>query len=168
MSEERRRRREKSGRQKACIKDRKPLWFSERSVLSERDTECGGKREGSRMGENTSGRNWIDKLVQPTRKLITTMAKPQRLSSTRMEWDTKACTHSLGIYKRDMRLTDTNNCTTAYAITHRRVRARTHAHPHQMYLGQAAAVAVSKRYWAADSSQKISHNPLDHQTQPNG
>lgn len=60
----------------------------------ETETERRGKREGSRMGENTSGRNWIDKLVQPTRKLITTTAKPQDPSSTRMEWDTKTRTHS--------------------------------------------------------------------------
>lgn len=58
--EEKRKGRKRSERQKTCIKDRKnPYGFSERSVLSERETEteCRGKREGSRMGENTSGRN---------------------------------------------------------------------------------------------------------------
>lgn len=39
--EEGRRRSEESERQKACINDRKPYGFSERSVLSERETECG-------------------------------------------------------------------------------------------------------------------------------
>lgn len=57
VMEESRRGSEESERQKACINDGKALWLSERSVLSERETECRGTREGSRMGENTSGRN---------------------------------------------------------------------------------------------------------------
>lgn len=58
--EERRKGRAKSERQTACIKDRKPLWFFRGSVLSERENEAeckGGKRAGSRMEGNTSGRN---------------------------------------------------------------------------------------------------------------